>query len=128
MLTLDLPRNVSLALCASLSLHLAIRFGDDFLLWHFSDVEPERRLPPLALFGPDRPGWRCLFLRVKRTSQLRARTSEFDPTRTSRVDARSLPPCHGPPKMPLETIRALLQLPLTAFDKVLGFSLSQRRG
>jgi hypothetical protein len=33
----------------------------------------------LALCGPDRPGWRVCFLRVKRTSQLRARTSEFDP-------------------------------------------------
>jgi hypothetical protein len=36
----------------------------------------------VALFGPDRPGWRRLFLRVKRTAQLRARTSEFDPMRT----------------------------------------------
>src|SRR3954466_15135032 len=35
----------------------------------------------MALFGPDRPGWRRLFLRVKRTDQLRARTSEFDPQR-----------------------------------------------
>jgi hypothetical protein len=39
--------------------------------------------PELALFGPDRPGWRRLFLRVKRTSQLRTQTSEFDPEETS---------------------------------------------
>jgi hypothetical protein len=42
-----------------------------------------RRLPELALFGPDRLGWRRLFLRVKRTAQLRTQTSEFDPNRTS---------------------------------------------
>ena len=35
-----------------------------------------------APFGPERPGWRRLFLRVKRTDQLRARTSENDPSRT----------------------------------------------
>jgi len=38
--------------------------------------------PVLALFGPNRHHRRCLFLRVKRTSQLRARTSEFDPKAT----------------------------------------------
>jgi hypothetical protein len=54
MLTLDLPRNVSLALCASLSLHLAIRFGDDFLLWHFSDEPTGRGCSVMALFGPER--------------------------------------------------------------------------
>jgi len=37
-------------------------------------------LPHMALFGPDRPGWRRLFLRVKRTSQLRAPKSENDPS------------------------------------------------
>src|SRR6266436_7284153 len=37
---------------------------------------------PLALFGPDRPGRRCPLLRAKRTSQLRAGTSEFDPEPT----------------------------------------------
>ena len=49
----------------------------------------------LALFGPDRPGWRRLFLRVKRTAQLRARTSEFDPTETSITlnDKRALATC-----------------------------------
>ena len=33
----------------------------------------------MALFGPDRLGWRRMFLRVKRTSQLRAPKSENDP-------------------------------------------------
>jgi hypothetical protein len=36
----------------------------------------------LAPFGPDMLGWRRLFLRVKRTAQWRARTSEFDPKPT----------------------------------------------
>jgi len=44
----------------------------------------------LALFGPDRPGWRRLFLRVKRTAQLRARTSEFDPPQTFALGRRKL--------------------------------------
>jgi hypothetical protein len=35
--------------------------------------------PFMALFGPDRPDWRRLFVRVKRTFQLRTQTSEFDP-------------------------------------------------
>ena len=39
--------------------------------------------PQLALFGPDRPGSRRLFLRVERTAELRARTSEFDPVADS---------------------------------------------
>src|SRR6266446_9136464 len=39
----------------------------------------------MALFGPDRPSWRRLFLRVERTAQLRARTSEFDPEQKSAV-------------------------------------------
>jgi hypothetical protein len=56
MLTLDLPRNVSLALCASLSLHLAIRFGDDFLLWHFSDELTGRGCPVIGTNGPERSG------------------------------------------------------------------------
>ena len=44
--------------------------------------------PLLALFGPDRPGWRRLFLKVQGTSQLRAPRSENDPTQTlSRVGA-----------------------------------------
>ena len=38
--------------------------------------------PVLAPFGPDWLGWRRLFLRIKRTSQLRAPKSENDPTRT----------------------------------------------
>jgi len=42
--------------------------------------------PLLALFGPDRPGWRRLFLRVKRTAQWRARTSEFDPKADAEQD------------------------------------------
>jgi hypothetical protein len=33
----------------------------------------------MALFGPDGPGWRRLFLKVKQTAELRALTSEFDP-------------------------------------------------
>jgi hypothetical protein len=50
--------------------------------------------------------------------------SGFDPTRTSRVAAHAaVPPAR---KMPLEAIWALLQLPLTASDKVVGSSLSQR--
>jgi hypothetical protein len=36
----------------------------------------------IGTFLPDRPGWRRLFLRVKRTSQLRTQTSEFDPNET----------------------------------------------
>ena len=40
-------------------------------------------LPLMALFGPDRPGWRRLFLRVKRTAELRTQTSEFDPFQKS---------------------------------------------
>jgi|EndMetStandDraft_5_1072996.scaffolds.fasta_scaffold30753_4 hypothetical protein len=43
---------------------------------------PGRERPKLALFGPDRPSRRRLFLRVKRTSGLRAPKSENDPTRT----------------------------------------------
>src|SRR5439155_5275324 len=39
-------------------------------------------LPLLALFGPDRPGRRRLFLRVMRTSPLRAPKSESDPKRS----------------------------------------------
>ena len=35
-------------------------------------IKPNLRCRLLALFGPDRPGSRRLFLRVKRTSQLRA--------------------------------------------------------
>jgi hypothetical protein len=38
----------------------------------------KRRLPLLALFGPDRLGRRCLFLRAKWTSQLCVGTSGFD--------------------------------------------------
>ena|SRR5882724_4751789 len=44
--------------------------------------------PLLALFGPDRRGWRRLFLRVQRTSQLRAPKSEKDPKRTKRQHSR----------------------------------------
>jgi hypothetical protein len=45
-------------------------------------IEQKRRLPLLALFGPDGSNWRCPFRRAKRTSQLRTQTSEFDPERT----------------------------------------------
>src|SRR5258705_9715032 len=51
---------------------------------------PRERFSPLALFGPDRPGWRRLFLRVKRTAQLLTQTSEFDPgcAKTQKVETR----------------------------------------
>src|SRR2546426_2665859 len=42
----------------------------------------EHSLRLMALFRPDRPGRRRLFLRVKRTAQLRA-PSEFDPQQIS---------------------------------------------
>jgi hypothetical protein len=53
------------------------RFSASFKFSTFSTLS--------ALFGPDRPGWRRLFLRVKRTSQLRAPKSENDPELTSRA-------------------------------------------
>ena len=56
--------------------HSPTRLIDWWLLLHCMS-------PVVALFGPDRPDWRRLFLRVKRTSQLRTQTSEFDPTETS---------------------------------------------
>src|ERR1700675_2868119 len=47
-------------------------------------VLPNATAPHLdsTLFGPDKPGWRRLFLRVQPTSQLRAPKSENDPERS----------------------------------------------
>ena len=59
---------------------------------------------------------------------MRVPTSENDPTRTSRVDARSLPLCHGPGKMPLGAIGLSCNYRSQVRNKVLGSSLSQRRG
>jgi hypothetical protein len=39
--------------------------------------------PHMALFGPHGLGGRCLLLRAKPTSRSHARTSQFDPERTS---------------------------------------------
>jgi hypothetical protein len=44
----------------------------------------------MALLGPDSPARQCRFLREKRTSELRALTSEFDPTETSESDRSRL--------------------------------------
>jgi hypothetical protein len=48
-------------------LHLEAKRHGNVRFWHFWDLTG--------------PGWRRLFLRVERTTQLRTQTSEFDPSR-----------------------------------------------
>jgi hypothetical protein len=45
-------------------------------------IEQERRLPPLALFGPDAPGRRCLLIGEEQKFAARCQSDAIDPKRT----------------------------------------------
>jgi hypothetical protein len=79
----------------------------------------------VGTFGSGRADGRCPLLAEDRKSLMRAQTSENDPTRTSRVDARSCATgpgrCHLRQSGPCD-YRSQVR------NKVLGSSLSQRRG